>query len=182
MFTDYVKFLTVTCPPTPNQLAAILADVDQQWRPNPGIMQVVNSSPAAAPSPAILDESLKRKSEVTNRSPALSKAIRQRVLDIQESAPKHTSVETSPAPPTKTSRQPAKRQRYEPSAMGQGPTASSRFSASAPDFAAKKHLIVDTGASHVFFREADASILSHDHSHCLKQPMGLSYNRAGAAC
>jgi hypothetical protein len=49
MFTDYVKLLTVTGPPTPNQLAAILADVDQQLR-----------STAAAPSPAIFNESLKR--------------------------------------------------------------------------------------------------------------------------
>ncbi len=33
MFTEYVKFLTVTLPPTPEQLAAILADVDQRLRP-----------------------------------------------------------------------------------------------------------------------------------------------------
>ena len=55
MFTEYVKFLTVPRPPTPDQLAAIFADVDQRVCPNPGIIQVVDSSPAAAPSPALLE-------------------------------------------------------------------------------------------------------------------------------
>ncbi len=47
MFTEYVKFLTVTLPPTPEQLAGTLANVDQRLRPNPGIMKAVDSSPAA---------------------------------------------------------------------------------------------------------------------------------------
>jgi hypothetical protein len=51
-----------------------------------------------------------------------------------------------------------KRTRYEPAAMGQGPTNSNAFMASTEE-SPLNHLIVDTGASHVLFRERDSSML-----------------------
>ena len=54
-----------------------------------------------------------------------------------------------------------KRFRYEPEAMGQGPKESSAFSSTALGVSPPKHLIVDTGASHVLFRQEDASHLSN---------------------
>ena len=54
-----------------------------------------------------------------------------------------------------------KRVRYEPSAMGEGPTTASGLTVSEKNSVFFKHLIVDTGVSHVLFREKDSKILSH---------------------
>jgi hypothetical protein len=45
--------------------------------------------------------------------------------------------------------------------MGQGPVESSGFTLSDQSSPPSKHLIVDTGASHVLFREQDSAALSH---------------------
>jgi hypothetical protein len=59
-----------------------------------------------------------------------------------------------------STRQPSsKRIRYEPAALGQGPKDASGFSATTE--APNKHLIVDTGASHVLFREQDSHVLAN---------------------
>jgi hypothetical protein len=59
-----------------------------------------------------------------------------------------------------STRQPSsKRVRYEPAALGQEPKDASGFSAT--NEALNKHLIVDTGASHVLFREQDSHVLAH---------------------
>ena len=78
------------------------------------------------------------------------------------SVPSQTQPEAAPAPPTRHSSrtQATKRTRYEPSAMGQGPTDLNAFMATTTR-SPLNHLIVDTGASHVLFRERDTSILSN---------------------
>jgi hypothetical protein len=78
------------------------------------------------------------------------------------SSPSHTQPEPAPVPPTRHSSryQATKRTRYEPSAMGQGPTDLNAFMATT-ERSPLNHLIVDTGASHVLFRERDTSILSN---------------------
>ena len=54
-----------------------------------------------------------------------------------------------------------KKFRYEPHAMGQGPKESSAYKVTEATTDTRNHLIVDTGASHVLFREQDSRILSH---------------------
>jgi hypothetical protein len=53
-----------------------------------------------------------------------------------------------------------KRTRYEPSAMGHGPTNAKAFMVGGPE-SPLNHFIVDTGASHVLFKERDSSILAN---------------------
>jgi hypothetical protein len=79
------------------------------------------------------------------------------------SIPSQTLPEPAPVvPPTRHSSrtQATKRTRYEPSAMGQGPANLNAFMATT-ERSPLNHLIVDTGASHVLFRERDTSILSN---------------------
>jgi hypothetical protein len=55
----------------------------------------------------------------------------------------------------------SKRFRYEPQSIGQGPKDLSGLNVVSVDTIPSQHLIVDTGASHVLFRQQDLSILYH---------------------
>ncbi len=92
----------------------------------------------------------------------LSAAIRQRVESMDKnriaSATTAEPNESSTAPPVQlrqSSRQPPKKRcRYEPSALGQGPTDSNALNVDLPN---SLQLIVDTGASHVLSQRRRSS-------------------------
>jgi hypothetical protein len=95
----------------------------------------------------------------------LSAAIRQRVESMDKnriaSATTAEPNESSTAPPVQLRRSrrqpPNKRSRYEPSALGQGPTDSSALNVDLPDSHKTQQLIVDTGASHVLSQRRRSS-------------------------
>jgi hypothetical protein len=70
---------------------------------------------------------------------------------------------TNAAPSRRHSTRPQnnKRFRYEPEAMGQGPREASGMSATQHQRPWSKQIIVDTGASHILFREQDSSLLTN---------------------
>ena len=97
-----------------------------------------------------------------SRAPTPSNAL---PLPVIENPTTATATDL-PRPPVKTQRQssrpqPNKRFRYEPSAMGQGPAEASGFTVSTVGSSPAQLCVVDTGASHVLFREQDSGLLSH---------------------
>jgi hypothetical protein len=98
------------------------------------------------------------------------------------SIPSQALPEPAPVPQTRHSSrtQATKRTRYGPSAMGQGPTNLNAFMATTKR-SPLNHLIVDTGASHVLFRERDTSILSNiQMSQAGSSPFALLRTTSGA--
>ena len=97
----------------------------------------------------------------TSSAREVSAAVRQRVHEQQHQESSSSTDPVQPARRPSTRAQPPKRIRYDPQAMGQGPKDVSGFSTTNPILGKTQHLVVDTGASHVLFRQEDSHCLSH---------------------
>ena len=120
-----------------------------------------NMRPGPIPKTTPTEQSHSSSSRGTSCDKDVSAAVRQRVYEQQHQEGSSSSNPGQPSRRLSTRAQPPKRIRYDPLAMGQGPKDASGFTTTTSLLSKPKHLIVDTGASHVLFRKEDSHWLSH---------------------
>ncbi len=163
-----ILFTITVDAPTPQVEARYVARTKRVYALNRALFQAyfefltpLGTRPDTSPTTTPIEQPHISSSRGTSSAREVSAAVRQRVHEQQHQESSSSSDPGQPARRLSTRAQPPKRIRYDPQAMGQGPKDASRFSTTTPTLSKTQHLIVDTGASHVLFRQEDSHCLAH---------------------